>query len=361
MNDRKLTVNITNRTFLRAIFWVVATILTYKFINRIGHEVTLIFVAFFLALALNPIVSWTSKRLGIKSRAKATAIAYLFVVAFLVAFFALVTPPLVRQTRNFIQQVPQSVQNFQNQNSNAARFVRRYKLDQKLTQSAHDFANHYSNFGNDILNTGKALLGALVSALAVIVMTFMMLVEGPAWFELYFGTLPERRRKHHQMLAGKMYKAVSGFVNGQVILAFIAGVFAFLALSITGSILNVPTNAAALAGIVAVFGVIPLFGNPISAAIVVIFCLLNSVTLALVMLIYFTCYFFIESHSLQPYLQSKLNELTPLMVFVSALVGIAFAGILGALVAIPIATAIKILVEDYFKQRQKREPAIKEA
>lgn len=355
---RNVTVNITNRTIVRTILWVVATVIIFKVIGQISHILTLIFAAFFLALALNPVVSWVRRMLHIKSRAKATAVSYLLVVVFLAAFFALVTPPLVRQTRDFIKEVPQTVQNFQSQDTSLSRAVRKYKLDEKLTQGAKDFASHYSNFGGEVLDTGKRVAEAVASVFAVLVMTFMMLVEGPRWFELYFGTLPDRKRQHQRKLAMRMYKAVSGYVNGQVIIAAIAGFFAFLALEIAGHILNVPTNAAALGGIVAVFGIIPLFGNPIAATLVVLVSLLNSVTLAIVMAIYFVIYFFIENHTFQPYIQSRLNELTALMVFIAALIGVALGGILGALVAIPVASSIKILVEDHYEQRRHHEPAI---
>jgi predicted PurR-regulated permease PerM len=70
------------------------------------------------------------------------------------------------------------------------------------------------------------------------------------------------------------------------------------------------------------------------------------------MLVYFILYFFIENHTFQPYIQSKLNELTPLTVFVAAVLGVGFGGLLGAIIAIPAASAIKILVEDYFERRR---------
>jgi predicted PurR-regulated permease PerM len=149
-----------------------------------------------------------------------------------------------------------------------------------------------------------------------------------------------------------MYRGVTGFVNGQVILAVIAGLFAFLALEISSHIVGAGINSVALAGIVSVFGLIPLFGNPLAAALVVLSCLINSVTLGLVMLVYFILYFFIENHTFQPYIQSKLNELTPLTVFVAAVLGVGFGGLLGAIIAIPAASAIKILVEDYFERRR---------
>jgi predicted PurR-regulated permease PerM len=148
---------------------------------------------------------------------------------------------------------------------------------------------------------------------------------------------------------------VTGFVNGQLILAIIASMFAFFALLISSTLFDVSINAVALAGIVAIFGLIPLIGNPLAATIVIIACLFNSVGLALVMLIYFIVYSQIENVTLQPYIQSKANDLTPLVVFVSALIGIGFGGILGALVAVPIAGCIKILVEDYFANRTVEE------
>src|SRR5438105_15003864 len=80
MNSQRVTVNVTNRTIVRTILWVVATIILYKFIGRISHGLTLIFASFFLAMALNPVVSWMSRRLKIESRIRATAAAYLMVI-----------------------------------------------------------------------------------------------------------------------------------------------------------------------------------------------------------------------------------------------------------------------------------------
>jgi predicted PurR-regulated permease PerM len=355
---RKVTVEVTNKTIFRTIFWIVASIVLFKFLGYISHIITLIFAAFFLALALNPVVSWSRRRLKIKSRAQATAVSYLMVVLFLIVFFALVTPPLVRQTREFISNIPGNIQQFQNQDSRLARTVEKYHLDEKINQGANDFSSNYSNYGGKLLDTGKRVAEALASLFAVLVMAFMMLVEGPRWLDLYFNNLPERKRTRQKKISSKMYKAVTGYVNGQVIIAAVAGMLAFLTLEIAGQLLNVPSNAVALGGIVFVFGIIPLFGNPIAATIVVLVSLLNSVTLAAIMAIYFVIYFFIENHTFQPYVQARLNNLTPLMVFIAALIGVAFGGILGAIVAIPVASAIKILTEDFYERRQTNNPHV---
>lgn len=350
-NEMKVNVSVTNRTIVRAIFWVVATIALFHFFNRVGHILTLIFVSFFLAMALNPIVSWMSRRLKIKSRVRATGAAYIVVIAVIAGFFTLVTPPLVRQTRDFVKEVPSLVDNYQTGDSSLARAARRYNLDHKISSSAKDFANNYGNFGSTVLDTGKRVLGIVVSMLAVLVMTFMMLVEGPYWFKLLWGVVPEKERARYRRMAGEMYKGVTGFVNGQVIISLLAGVFCFIALVIASHIVGVEINALALSGIVAVFGLIPLFGNPTSSTVVILFCLLNSASLALIMLGYFIVYFFVENHTFQPYIQSRLNKLTALSVFIAALLGIGFAGFLGAIVAIPAASAIKVLVEDHIARR----------
>ncbi|HET6863975.1 MAG TPA: AI-2E family transporter [Candidatus Saccharimonadales bacterium] len=356
MNDRKVTVNLTNRTIVRAILWVVLSILVFHFVGRITHELTLIFAAFFLALALNPGVGALSRHLRIRSRGAATALAYLIVIGLISLFLVLVTPPLVRQTRTFISDVPQTIQNFQSQNSKLAQASRRYNLDQKITQGAKDFASHYNNIGNTLLNTGKRIAEAVASIVAVLVMTFMMLVEGPKWLELLWGVMPPQHRQRHKRIVRKMYRGVTGFVNGQVILAVIAGLFAFIALEISSHIVHASINSVALAGIVSLFGLIPLFGNPLAAILVVLACLINSVSLGLIMLAYFVIYFFIENHTFQPYIQSRLNDLTPLTVFVAAILGVGFGGLLGAIIAIPTASAVKVLIEDYF-ERHGHKPA----
>jgi predicted PurR-regulated permease PerM len=117
---------------------------------------------------------------------------------------------------------------------------------------------------------------------------------------------------------------------------------------------HVSVNAVALAGIVAIFGLIPLIGNPIGYATVVLACLLTSTNLAIIVAIFFLIYAQIENVTLQPYVQSKQNELTPLTVFISALLGISFGGIIGALFAIPIAGCVRILLIDWTERKGYR-------
>lgn len=350
--DRNVTVTISNRTIIRTIAWVIAAFVAVQFVGRVTHALTLIFISFFLALALNPVVSAISRRLKSQSRARATAAAYLLILVVVVGFFILVVPPLVSQTRDFIREVPETVANFQNQDSSLSRLVNKYDLNDRLSQAARDFSNQFGSAGGRILDVGKRIGGTVISIIVVIVMTFMMLVEGPRWLELFWANAPAKRREHNKRLAHKMYKMVTGFVLAQVILAVLAGTSALIVLLIASTLMDVSINAAALAGIVALLALIPMIGNIISTIVVVLICALASINLALVMLVWFIVYQQIENATLQPYIQSRKNELTPLLVFTAALVGVGFGGILGAFVAIPIAGCVKILLEDHFERRR---------
>lgn len=348
----KVTITVSNRTIIRTIALIIGSLLVIKVIGQLSHVLTLIFSAFFLALALNPAVNWISRQLQIKSRVRATGIAYLLVISSLVIFFSLVVPPLVRQTANFIDTVPQTVNNFKTQDSSVARFARKYNLDDKLDELGRDFSNRAGNYTGTVLTTASRIGGTIVSILAVLVLTFMMLVEGPDWFKRLLGYVPAKRREHHRLLALKMYRIVTGYVNGQVLIAAIAAGFAMVMLFIASNIFNVSVNPIALGGIVFLFGLIPMIGNTLAAVIVSLVCLFSSVGLAITVIVFFLVYQQIENATLQPYIQAKNNELTPLLVFVAALLGAGFGGIIGAFVAIPAAGCAKILLEDYLSRKK---------
>jgi len=347
-------VTISNRTVVRLILLTIATIVVIRFALSVTHILQLIFIAFFLSLALNPAVSWIARNMHLKSRITATAIAYLLVVSFLASFLAYVVPPLVQQTVQFVSDAPETIQSIRTDNSSIGRFVRDHDLDQQIEGFSNDLQTRTENFRKPVVATAGRVGSALVSIITVLVLTFMMLVEGPVWIARYWRLQPSKRREHHKMLANKMYRVVTGYVNGQLLLAVIAASFAFMVLLIASTLLNVSINAVALAGILIITGLIPMIGNTIGGVLVTLACLFVSVPLAIIMAVFFVIYQQIENVSLQPYIQAKYNEITPLFVFIAALLGIGFGGILGALIAIPTAGCVKILFLDFIERREKQ-------
>jgi predicted PurR-regulated permease PerM len=219
---------------------------------------------------------------------------------------------------------------------------------------ADDIQGRIKNLPEPVLTTAGRIGSALVSTIAVLVMTFMMLVEGPAWFETILRLQSKQNREHRKELALQMYRVITSYVNGQLLIAAIASFFSLVAMVIAGNVFNESINAIGLAGIIALTGLIPMIGNTLGAAIVVLVCALSSFPLAIAMAIFFLIYQQIENVTIQPYIQSRKNELTPLLVFIAALCGIGLGGLLGGFVAIPLAACLRILAKDYYNHRLEK-------
>lgn len=351
-SNKQFNITIDSGTIVRLFALAIATLLALGFLNAITRSLVLIFIAFFLTLALNPAVAWIAERLKSKSRVRATGAAYLIVTTVLVAFSVLVLPPLVRQTIDFVDDVPSTLEDVKNEDSGVGRFVQKYNLESEVDEIASEISSKFNiaDASEPVLSTAGAVGTTIVSAITVFVLTFMMLVEGPAWMDRFWAFHPKNKRKHRKEMAHKMYKVVTGYVNGQLIIALIGGFFAFIALSIASSIFDVPVNEVALAAIVSLFALLPLIGTTLGASIVVLSALFVSTPLAVTMAIFFVVYQQIENVTIQPFIQSRNSNMTPLMVFMAAIIGVGFGGLLGALVAIPVAGIIKVLVEDRYQK-----------
>lgn len=349
-NESKQEITISTRTVVRIIAVIAAFLLFARIAENMVHPLTLIFVSFFLSMALNQAVNWISKQLRIKSRVGATAISYVFVVGVLAVFMALVVPPLISQTQKFISDIPTTVRDLQDNEGAVGNFVRNLNIQDQLDTLASDWSSVLTKAQGPVVSVANRVVSNLISILTVLVLTFMMLVEGPAWLRVFWKRYPKRRRDHDKMIATKMYQIVKNYVNGQVVVAAIGAGFAIIAMLIASSVFNVSTiNAVALGGIVFLFSLIPTIGATLAAVVVVLFCLFASTPLAITMLVYFIVYQQIENVSIQPLIQSKGNNLTPMLVFIAAILGIGFGGVIGAFVAIPLAGCVRVLVDDYLE------------
>jgi predicted PurR-regulated permease PerM len=343
----EVELTVSNRTIARVILFLLGTVLLLRMIDNLRHPLTLIAVSFFLALALNPVVSKVSNKLKSKSRVRATAIAYTAVMTVLISFIALIVPPLVSQTTEFIREVPDTLSNVKKDDGALGNLVRRYNLEEQIQNFANDWSRNLGEVQGPVLTTANRVFANVLSIVSVVVLTFMMLVEGPRWQKVFWSHVPKRRRAHDQEIARKMHRVVTSFVNGQVLVASIGAVSAMVALFIASTIVGVSINVVAMAGIVFMFSLIPTVGAILSALLVALFCLFVSPLLALIMIVYFIIYQQVENASVQPMIQSKGTELTPMLVFISAILGLSLAGILGGFVAIPIAGCVKILLDDW--------------
>lgn len=354
-NGKEIEVTVGNVTVLRVLLLTILSLVLLYAVSLASHALTLILIAIFLTLAVNTPVHRLAQALPGKkrgSRTMATTISFAVVVLLLAGFVASIAPPLVRQTSSFIAVAPNLIEDVNNQNSSLGRFVRNNHLEDEIDKFAGQLSERLNNIGGKAFTTLSRITSSMFSVLTVLVLTFMMLIEGPAWLNVFRRLIPDEKEAHASKLAGQMYEVVRGFVNGQVLLAGLAA----LLIAIPLFILNI-SYPIALMVIVFICGLIPLVGHIIGAIIVSTIALFHSPLAAIIVLIYYFAYQQIENYAIQPKIQANKTNLSPLLVFVSVIIGVSFSGLLGGLLAIPIAGCLKILVLDFLKRKQLYSPA----
>lgn len=347
--DNTVTLAIPNRTVIRVLLLVVATMLGLAALQKASSALVLIFTAFFLALALNAPVHWLGQRLPGKrkgSRTVATAISFLVVILLLGGFLASIVPPLVRQTNNFIQAVPGLIEEAKDEDSTIGQFVQRYNLEKQVQDLSDEAGKRVKDIGGTAISTAGQIGATIFALLTVLVLTFMMLVEGPRWVRLSEELIPDNHKERSRRLATGMYQVIKGYVNGQVLLASMAAIFILPMLIILD--ISYPV---ALMVVVFVCGLIPMVGHSIGAVFVSLVALFTSPWAALIILGYYFLYQQIENYLVQPRIQANATNMSPLLVFASVIIGANFAGLLGGLVAIPIAGCLRIVALDYLQKK----------
>lgn len=356
----KVKIDIDTKVFIRFVVVVFGFSLALLAIYKTRSALALLGVSLFLALALNPPVSRLSKQLPSNSRVGATAIAYLVVLLLLGGFMVLIAPPVIEQSAKFADTVPDLIDEANSQRYIFDDFIQRYGLEDAVNSAVENAKNQASsvaaNLGNTLVGGVGTILGGLANLVFVLVLTFLMLIEGPAWMRRMWGLYDNQERlERHQSLVKRMYRVVSGFVNGQLAVAGIAAVSTLIVLLTMSATLDLPANLAVpLSVIIFITGMIPMIGATIGAALVGLVLLFNSPMAALIFIIYFVVYQQIENNFISPTIQSKNVELSALTILAAILIGITLGGLLGGIVAIPVAGCVRVLLLDQLEQSRKK-------
>jgi len=353
----KARMEIDTNTFVR--FWLVLIGFALALLAVYSARTALIMlaVAFFLALALNAPVHFLASRLPGRSRVLATAVAYVFIVVGLVGFLFLAVPPVVQQTDKFLQTLPDLSDRAASQWQGIGVLIDQYHLrpqiDQAVNSLQDDASGWAANAGRNVISGAGSLASFAVSAFFVLVLTFLMLVEGPTWLARIWGLYENRDvMNRHRGLAQKMYRVVTGYAIGQVTVAAIGGVSAGIAVFILSLFFDLPSNLALpTVAITAILSLIPMFGATIAGLLAI-----NSIPAAIIYVSYFFIYQQIENNFISPVIQSRRLELSALTVLVAVTIGFYVFGILGSLISIPVAGSIKVFLDDYLENTRRRRP-----
>lgn len=360
---RQVLVKIDTHSMIRAVLVIAGFVLAFIFVQRMMHALMIIGFSMFLAVALNPSVSWLARHLPHKSRAFATSVSYLIVVIVLGGLMVATIPSVFKQTTTFVETIPGYVQHLQDNNSSVSKLVHRYGLQDEINHNLQQLKSSTGKLASKAVGKVGQISSSIATILAVLVITFLMLVEAPYWQKWIWGMYSDKKQlKRHQKLAARMYRVVTGYVNGQVTIAAIGSASALIGLIILSAIFHTSsTIALPLAGIIFVAELIPMVGVTIGATLVAIFLALSSIPMALIFVVYFTLYQHFENYVIQPVVQSKALDLSPLIIFSSALMGFYLLGPLGAFVSIPLAGCVKVLLLDYLAHHKGESPVEKAA
>jgi predicted PurR-regulated permease PerM len=353
-------IDIDTSTFVR--FWLVVIgfgVLIYSIIIA-STALLILGVSLFLALALSVPVARLAKLLPGKSRVGATAIAYVAVIAFLGAVVTLVIPPIVQQTARFAQNIPVVVESAIVESQELRNLIDEYNLqpqvDQAITSIQESAAGWAGNVGQNLISGVGSFFAFITALILVLVLTFLMLVEGPTWMQRIWAAYRSKaRREKHKHVVGRIYAVFTGYVIGQLTVSSIGAVSAGLAVFILSLIFPAVSSSLAFptAAITFVLSLIPMFGATIGGTLVGVLLAFNSIPAAIIYLVYFVVYQQVENNFISPQIQAKRIELSALAVLVSVTIGIYMFGVIGGIMAIPIAGSIRVLLEEYFRSRSR--------
>jgi len=347
-------IHLSNRTIIRTWTWFFALglifLIAVQALQIMAPALVTIFTAFFLALSLNAPVMWIAQRLpgGRRGdRGLATMLSVLLVFAIIGGFLASIVPPISRQVADLVESAPAFVRDLSDSNSEVGQFIDRYNLQTAVNDFTKDLQSRAKQASGAAISVLGGVASSAFTVLTILVLTFMMLTEGPRWVRIFEDLIPDEHQKHTRELMRAMYKVVKGYVNGQVTLAAIASVLILPVLVILD--ISYPF---ALMVIVFICGLIPMVGHLIGAAIVTAVALFTSPIAAVIILAYYFVYQQIENYLIQPKIQSNSTNMSPLLVFIAVVLGVNFGGLLGGLVAIPVVGCIRILVLDQLVHRK---------
>lgn len=336
------------RTILRVVTIVLLVIGALYVIYLLRKPISWIVIASFIAVALSGPVNLMSRRFP---RGLAVLFAYLGLVLIPVGIAAIVIPPLVREATNLANDVPGYVTDLQrwvNDNERLKDLDREYNIVDRLREKAEELPTHLDDAAGTLSNVGGTIVGSLFAALNILILSIFMVASGRRWVDRAIGLARPEHGPRIRRAVDRIGIAVGNYVGGALLQATIAGVTTFIVLTILG----VPF-AAPLAVLTALFDLIPLVGATIGAVLVGIVTAFHDFPVAVIIwAIWAILYQQVENTMIQPQIQKRAVEIHAFAVLVSVLFGATLFGIVGALLAIPVAASIQIALREWWDYRQ---------
>jgi len=337
------------RVILRTVLVIVGVVLALYLIYRVRKPLSWIFIAGFLAIALAGPINFLGRFMR---KGFAIALVYVLLILIPVVIAALLVPPIVEQVNLLIQNVPKyaaDLSDFVQRNDRLRSLEENYNITAELQKQAATLPARAGDAASILSNIGLGVVNSVFAGVTILILSVFMVGSGRTWLDW----LARRQGPEHgewmDRLFNRIGRAVGNYVAGALGQALIAGVLAWIVLLILG----VP-YAGSLAVIIFLLDLVPLVGATLGAIIVGIITLFNDFPQdTIAWIIWSVVYQQVENSVIQPRIQARALEVHPFVVLVSVLFGSTLFGIVGALIAIPVAAAIQISITEYNRFRQQ--------
>ena len=338
---------VSAREIVRIVLIVVAVAICLYLIYLLRRPISWLLIAVFLAAALSGPVNVLARRMR---RGLAVTVVYIGLLAVPLLLIALIVPPIITEGNRFAEDVPgyaRDVTNFVQDNPRLRELNRDYDITSRLEEEAAKLPDQLGGAAGTLRDVGLGIVNSLFALITILVLTAFMLANGRAWVDRFLATRPPDQRERLRRSLDRMAAAVAGYMAGALTIALIAGVSTFIVLWILGVPFRGP-----LAVVAGLFSLIPLVGATIAAVLIAIVTLFeNFPTATIIWIVWAIVYQQFENHVIQPQVQKRTVHVQPFITIVAVLFGATLFGILGALVAIPVAASIQILIREWVDVR----------
>jgi len=317
---------------------VAVTVLAVELILTARGTLVLIGLALFIAAGLEPAVSWLAQHRV--PRPVAVVGVVLALLGAVGGFLAVAIPQLVAQATAFAMQVPADLQDLQNRNTTLGAFNQRFGVITGI-QAALSAAGTGTGLVNGVLGAGAIVLGVLSSTLIVAVLTVYFLADLPRIRRGMYRLVPHTRRPRVILIGDEVFAKVGSYVLGIMVLSVIAGVSSLVWMLILG--VSFPLL---LAIMVMLLDVIPVVGTSVAGVVVTLVALTASLPTGLATAGFFVVYRFVEDYLLTPRIIGRAVEVPALLTVIALLLGGVLLGVIGAVVAIPVAAAVLLVLRE---------------
>ncbi len=324
-------------------------VLVFALARVLSGILTQLVVAIVLAMALEPLVQLCERR-GLR-RGQAVAVTFGLAVLTIAVFAWLLLPPLVTETTRLVQDTPELLDKLAHGQGRLGFLEHRFHVVERARTAvgSHDAADLIGS-GTSAVGVIRAVVATGAAVVAVAFLTLFVSLGGRSWFEALLALLPPTAQVRCRRTGTGIASAIGGYVTGNLFISLVAGAFTTLILLILGVPFAVPLGV-----LVAVFDLIPLVGATLGTIVVAAVALTQGLaTMAIVVAAMFL-YQQVENHTLQPLVYHRTVQLSPLAIAVSVAAGAELGGVIGALLGIPAAGAIKVVSRELVAWRRGQE------